>query len=213
MNMVVALLAAVSLLVAIREWNDSFPRRGPNGTLLPEVATATDTILVVISLVAIVAITVKYWLEAIWVNYKNPIEFTKVIIQKQVEMGMIDPDDLTENFNVSDNTWKYVFTKPSFYIESLLFVITNMPIQNPNSIFGRFIFYIPCVNWVDNSGNFNGSAHIYQTPYQSGDVFLSLMFLRFYFVAQAALVCAPINRTLHSKRVCYDNGLEPGLTY
>lgn len=80
MNMVVALLAAVSLLVAIREWNDSFLRRGPNGTLLPEVATATDTILVVISLVAIFAILVKYWLEAIWINYKNPVEFTKVII-------------------------------------------------------------------------------------------------------------------------------------
>lgn len=74
---------------------------------------------------------------------------------------MIDPDDLTENFNVSNNTWKYVFTKPSFYIECLLFMITNMPIQNENSIFGRFIFYIQCVNWVDNSGNFNGSSHIY----------------------------------------------------
>lgn len=161
MNMVVALLAAVSLLVAIREWDDSFDRRGPNGTVVGDVATATDTILVVVSLVGIVGITVKYWLESIWVNYKNPVEFTKVIIQKQVEMGLIDADDLTENFNLKNKPWTYVFTNVQFYVECLLFLITNLPVQSEKSVFGRFVFYVDCVNWVDNSGNFNGSSHIY----------------------------------------------------
>lgn len=45
-----------------------------------------------------IAIIIKYYFEAVWQNYKNPVAFYKSIVQRQVEIGMVKEEDLTENF-------------------------------------------------------------------------------------------------------------------
>ena len=69
------------------------------------------------------------------------------------------------------------------------------------------------INWVDNSGDYPTGSHDYKTPYLTNDFFLAAMFMRFFFVLQTLVVLSPPNNKLVGKRVCHEQGIEPGFNF
>lgn len=62
----------------------------------------TRTIVAFSTLIGIISIIIKFWLEAKWVMYKNPVAFYKTLVKKQVELGIVNEEDLTENFFIKE---------------------------------------------------------------------------------------------------------------
>ena len=76
----------------------------------------------------VMAIILKFYFESVWQNYKNPVAFYKIIVQRQVEAGMIDADDLTENFKTeSPSAW--IMKKSLFWLELIVMLVTPLPFK------------------------------------------------------------------------------------
>ena len=57
-------------------------QRGPEGISADEMSIVPNLIIALASIIALFSIFIKYRLEAVWRNYKNPIAFFKKIVQK-----------------------------------------------------------------------------------------------------------------------------------
>ena len=170
-----------------------------------------NLIVALLSAIALGAIWIKYRLQAVWRHYRNPVEFFKKIVKKQVELGLVDEGDLSENYH-GENSEKWVITNPWFWLEVFIISIFPYPIKEGSGLLPSY-FHEDTVNWVDNSGSDNPvQATIYQTPYLTSDVFLALMFLRFYFIIQGLIVLSPVNR-LYGKRIAHEAGFEPNFAF
>ncbi len=102
MNILVAVFAIISLLLAIVEWEASFEYRGDNGTDTSSVSFFTDLVVALVSFMGFIAIILKYYFESIWQQYKNPVAFYKSMVMHQVGLGMVNAEDLTENFKIEN---------------------------------------------------------------------------------------------------------------
>ena len=81
-----------------------------------------------ISILGCVAIILKYYFESVWYDFKNPVAFYKIIVQRQVEAGMIDPEDLTENFKTKlPIVW--MMKQYTFWLELLLMMVVPLPFK------------------------------------------------------------------------------------
>ena len=88
------------------------------------------------------------------------------------------------------------------------------PTNNLDSFFGLRTITIQCVNWVDPSNDgYPIGSHFYPTPYESNDILLALMFLRFYYILQTMIVWSPPNNRLIGKRVCHEQGIPTDFSY
>lgn len=151
-----------------------------------------------------IAIIIKYYFEAVWQNYKNPVAFYKSIVQRQVEIGMVKEEDLTENFKTQSN-FSWMVKQTNLWLELILMLVVPLPfIKFGGIIIEEHIVTIDSINWVDNSGAYDTGSHMYPTPYFLTDFYLAFMFLRFYFFALAMIMYSPVNERLHGKRVCYN---------
>ena len=158
------------------------------------------------------AIFLKFYFESVWQNYKNPVAFYKIIVQRQVEAGMIDADDLTENFKIeSPSIW--IMKKSLFWLELVVMLVTPLPFTIGGVMIEEKVVSMTTINWADNSGQFKLQAHEYETPYLVTDFFLAFMLLRFYFFALAIIMFSPVNERLYGKRVCQEAGFEPNFTF
>ena len=147
-----------------------------------------------------VAIITKFYFEAVWQNYKNPVAFYKAVVQRQIEIGMVNEDDLTENFKTS-SPLRYMLSKKSFYFEILIMIIIPAPVHFDHPL---PIIDIETINWVDNGGQYDAQSHKYDTPYHTNDFVLALMYIRFYFLVLAVMMYSPVNERLWGKRICQD---------
>ena len=66
LNILVAVFAVASLILAIVEWETSFDKRGDDGTNTSAVSFFTDLIVGLVSLMGLFAIILKYYFESIW---------------------------------------------------------------------------------------------------------------------------------------------------
>ena len=161
-------------------------------------------------MIGIGAIWVKYRLQAVWRNYRNPVAFFKKLVKKQVELGLVDESGLSENYkDVSATVW--VVTNPYFWLEVILISIFPYPIRTNSGMLVSY-FHEETVNWVDQTGVGIPQAEIYQVPYLTSDVLLAFMFLRFYFIIQGLIVLSPVNR-LYGKRICHEAGFKPNFAF
>ena len=81
LNLVIALFATTSLVLAILQWEDTFNYRGPDGRDVSGVGYFTQFIVFVISLNGAGAIILKYYFESVWQNYQKPVAFYKSIVK------------------------------------------------------------------------------------------------------------------------------------
>ena len=80
LNLLVALFAITGLILSLYTWESSFADRGVDGKLPDDPNYFSQIIVLVISLMGIVAIILKFYFEAVWQNYKNPVAFYKAIV-------------------------------------------------------------------------------------------------------------------------------------
>ena len=128
LNLLVALFAMIGLATSIMEWETQFEHRGPDGRSFTAVSYFTDVFVFLISILGCVAIILKYYFESVWYDFKNPVAFYKIIVQRQVEAGMIDPEDLTENFKTKlPIVW--MMKQYTFWLELLLMMVVPLPFK------------------------------------------------------------------------------------
>lgn len=210
LNILVAIFALTGLFMDVIHWETAFGERGIDGRTFVSTTFVTDLIVFGISFMGCIAIIVKFYFQCIWNNYKDPVAFYKMLVKKQVAEGLINQEDLTENFK-TERPASWIVRQKLFWIELLLMLIAPMPFQ----IFSdkATVFEIPSINWVDNSGTYAAQSHQYQTPYYVFDIFLAAMFCRAYFFCYAVIMFSPVNRRLYGKRVCQTAGFEANLSF
>jgi len=98
-----------------------------------------------------IAIILKYYFESVWQNYKNPVAFYKIIVQRQVEAGMINAEDLTENFKI-ERPIVWMAKQYAFWLELLIMMVVPLPFKTGGIFFEEKIITMGTINWVDNSG-------------------------------------------------------------
>lgn len=196
----------IGLFLAVIQWETQFNNRGVDGRDISSVGFFDDFVVLVVSVMGVFAILLKYYFESIWQNYKNPVAFYKNMVQRQVEAGMIDEEDLTDNFKISrPGVW--MVKQANMWLELLLMMIIPIPVSS--GFFAQRVVTIEAINWVDNSGEYDSQSHKYDTPYFMTDFILAIMFLRFYFFALAMIMFSPANERLYGKRICQEAGFRP----
>lgn len=94
--------------------------------------------VLVVSIMGACAILLKFYFESIWQNYKNPVAFYKNIVQRQVEAGMIDEEDLTDNFKIPrPGVW--MSKQLNMWLELLLMLIVPIPVKVSAPIFDTIL--------------------------------------------------------------------------
>ena len=116
-------------------------------------------------------------------------------------MGMVNEEDLTENFKVESPS-KWMFKQARFWLEIVMMIIVPLPFDITTGNNGENVVEIDSINWIDNAGSNNAGSHKYATPYFISDFCLAFMFLRWYFFAMAIVMYSPVNERLYGKRVC-----------
>jgi len=81
-NILVAIVAFVGAILSILNWDESFMRRGTDGTNNTESFYVTRMLVLLTTIFGLFAIIMKFWLEANWQNYKNPIAFYKTLVNR-----------------------------------------------------------------------------------------------------------------------------------
>jgi len=174
------------LALSIMQWETTFSRRGPDGTQFDSASDSlTDNLVFCLSSIGCFAIFIKYYLESVWKDYKNPVEFYKALIQHQAESGIINPDLVTKGYTRQSNLL-WILTNFNFWVEILIMMIVPLPFYVSDHIHsaGRVV-YMESINWADNSGAYPGASHVYQTPFLVSDFYLAFMFFRFIFLSIA----------------------------
>ena len=82
----------------------------------------------IISFMGGIAIALKYYFESVWLNYKNPVAFYKIIVQRQVEAGMINAEDLTENFKL-ESPYVWMVKQYAFWLELVIMMVVPIPFK------------------------------------------------------------------------------------
>lgn len=220
-NILCAVYAMLGLFLTLLNWRGTFADRGPDGMNNSEHSWTTRMIVLITTIFGLFTIYLKFWLEAVWRNFKNPMAFYKKIVAKQVELGLLDPNELTSNFMIKENIRTYAFTQKQFWIEVLIMIIIPLPLS-ADSMFNNKIIMIDSPNYIDpanaNSQLVAGSSGppgsgIASTPYFVSDFILAYMFLRFHFLLSALIVFAPINEKLQGKRICKNYHFEPSFSF
>jgi len=136
------------------------------------------------------------------------------MVMHQVEIGMVNKEDLTENFKV-ENSWLWMAKQVSMWIELILMFICPVSFDDNKSwVFHQRIVYIETINWIEPSGAINNAqGHKYETPYFMTDFFLAFMLFRLFFLAQAMIINSHVNEKLHGKRVCQEAGFQPTFSF
>jgi len=201
LNMLVALFAMVGLILSVIAWETQFSNRGPTGSDSSSVGFFVNFVVLVISIMGAVAIVIKYYFEAVWQQYKNPVAFYKSMILRQVELGNVNEDTLTENFQIQ-SPFSWIVRQTNFWLELILMLVVPMPSGYTEGTFTDKVVYIEAINWIDNGGVNSAQSFKYNTPYFMTDFFLAFMFLRFYFFTLAVIMFSPVNERLYGKRVC-----------
>jgi hypothetical protein len=108
LTFVQAMLAAIGLFLTLITWEATFKKafRDPNSTdfQAKEIYVRLNnfmTVFVILTTgIAILVCYHKYRCRLIWQEYKHSMVFYKTLVWKQVELGLMDADDLTENFTL-----------------------------------------------------------------------------------------------------------------
>jgi hypothetical protein len=185
----------------------------------------TRTMVLIITIIGLICVVIKFWLEANWQNYKNPMAFFKILVKKQVELGLVDAEDLTENFHIRDSPFFSMLKNGKFWVEVIIMAIIPLPTK-ADSWCNNAIVSIETTNFIDpNGGNGQycnddsndlcgpGGSGINSTYYYASDFIMALMFLKLYFLAQALVMLSPVNEKLYGKRVCSDYNFNPTFTF
>ena len=123
----VALFALLALMLTLLNWDETFMDRAPNGYTNDSDMNMTRTMVLIITIIGLICVVIKFWLEANWQNYKNPMAFFKVLVKKQVELGLVDEEDLTENFMIKDSPFFSIFKNGKFWVEFIIMAIIPLP--------------------------------------------------------------------------------------
>ena len=136
--------------------------------------------------------------------------FYKVMVQRHVEEGRIDEEDLTENFKVESSAW-WMAKRWTLYLELFIMLACSPPIHIDGTMVSQMVVTIPSINWQDNVNT--PQSLVYDTPYFVSDFFLMGMFARFYFIVMALIMHSPVNERLYGKRVCQNAGFSPKFAF
>ena len=81
-NILVAVLASLGLILGLYQWETQFNYRGPEGIDSGVTGYIPNLIIALVSLIALFAIFIKYRLQAVWSQYKDPVAFFKKIVKQ-----------------------------------------------------------------------------------------------------------------------------------
>lgn len=160
-------------------------------------------LIVLSTIFAIFICFMKHYVRKQWAEYKNSVEFYKQIVASQVKLGLMDEEDLTENFKIKDVTVCSILKGKMFWLEVFMLLLIPYPFSSGTSLFGRVPdnFQQTAINWAGGS---TLHAEVYTVTYKTTDIFTCLCFLRVYFIIDAILVYLPFN-LLFGKKVARTN--------
>lgn len=87
--------------------------------------TSLQIMILITTLICILVNFKKHSTKQVWLEYKNPVAFYKKLIQKQVELGVMNEAAVTENFAVRHVNIFTVFSDKDFLFE--LFILLLIP--------------------------------------------------------------------------------------
>jgi len=130
------MLAAIGLFLTLITWEATFKKafRDPNSTdfQAKEIYVRLNnfmTVFVILTTgIAILVCYHKYRCRLIWQEYKHSMVFYKTLVWKQVELGLMDADDLTENFTLKKVGMLSVLTDWQFLCEVFMLLLIPYPI-------------------------------------------------------------------------------------
>ena len=79
-NGLVAIFAIIGLALACIRWENSFMTRSPDGKTITSSEFTTDLVIFLTAIIGAVAIVFKFYFESVWMQYKNPVAFYKVLV-------------------------------------------------------------------------------------------------------------------------------------
>jgi phage gp36-like protein len=88
-----------------------------------------EKIFVIITISTIISIFVcymKHFTKSVWKEFANPVAFYKKMVLKQVEIGVMDEDTITDNFKVESGFWE-VMKNYVFWIEVFMLLLVPYP--------------------------------------------------------------------------------------
>jgi hypothetical protein len=206
-TVLVAVIAIGGLLIALGRWEQSFEHRmGHKSHRIPE----NYRILGLLSLLALAALFLKYYFKYQWSDYKDPVEFHKNVIRRQIELGYVEQSKVGLSYRAKVLSAWQILWDPEFLFEALILLLD--PSIVGRIVDGEQIIELNTVNWNDQVGEFHPHQHSYTTEYKMYDFLLVLMLLRLYFVLKAAAVLSPISQ-LYAKRICHERGFGVNFSY
>ena len=152
-NVLIAVLAGLGLILGLYQWESEFYQRGERGIGTDTHGIVAQLIIALTSVIALLAIFIKWRLQAVWRNYRNPLAFFKKIVKKQVELGLVNEQDLTDNYKDESSTW-WVLRQPYFWAEVFIVSLFPYPIRAGEGLLEPY-FYMKTTNWVDGSGAYS----------------------------------------------------------
>lgn len=117
----------------------------------------------------------------------------------------------TENFLLTAGNFTSVMKDPRFWIEVVLLLLIPYP-ANLAKKGTVATFTTNAINWVDNSGSFDGHTHEYVVTYMQSDIWTCLTFLRIYFIFEAIFIMLP-QSMMSSERMCKEAGFEATFSF
>jgi hypothetical protein len=215
-TMLLAFISAIGLFINIFLWESTFDPafRDPNSADVTKRQELThlfeylSMFLFISTLVAIVVCGLKHYCRQVWEEYKNSLVFYKTMVQRQAQLGLMDPESLGANFNVQQKGFRTVMKDWHFWAEVLILLLIPYPFTMPNSPIQPY-FSMTTINFAGVKPGDLFHGEIYSITYMTTDILTCMCFLRVYFIALAIFVILPFN-VLQGKKICLTNGVQPG---
>ena len=93
-SLLVAGLATIGLIIGLFEWEHLY--KGIKKDQLEDSSLFTEWIIMIISILGMLAIILKYRMEATWRHYDNPVKFYRKILRAQVDIGLKNDEVMDE---------------------------------------------------------------------------------------------------------------------
>lgn len=93
------MLAFAGLVVAISDWEAPFEKRDSKGNAIVERNTEFSIMIMMLTALALIALSFQHYFALNYINYKDPVAFHKQVMIKKAEMGLTTGSSkITQNY-------------------------------------------------------------------------------------------------------------------
>ena len=119
----------IGLMIALIEWEMLYPLHG-SSTDLAQSNVFSQWIIVMTSVLGVLAIIIKYRMEATWRHYDNPMKFYRKLVRQQVDVGLLEEEAMKTDLVKRGNPFMWMMRRPLFWFEMIIMCTIPIPLKN-----------------------------------------------------------------------------------